>query len=136
MDRGFRVSAPGPRRPLFFAGGAEPPREPGKDGQPCRAKAFDTFAPIGPCIATDIEPNAVQIETYLNGECRQASNTKMFIFPVEDVIARVSQVMTLLPGDVISTGTPAGIGPMRSGDRVEVRIEGIGTLKNGVMRLP
>ena len=107
-----------------------------KDGQPCRAKAFDTFAPIGPCIATDIEPNAVQIETYLNGECRQASNTKMFIFPVEDVIARVSQVMTLLPGDVISTGTPAGIGPMRSGDRVEVRIDGIGTLKNGVMSLP
>jgi 2-keto-4-pentenoate hydratase/2-oxohepta-3-ene-1,7-dioic acid hydratase in catechol pathway len=107
-----------------------------RDGGPCRAKAFDTFAPMGPCIATDIEPNAVDIETYLNGERRQASNTKMLIFPIEDVIARISQVMTLLPGDAITTGTPAGIGPMHAGDRVEIRIEGIGTLKNSVVKIP
>ncbi len=107
-----------------------------KDGHPNRAKAFDTFAPMGPCIATALDPNALDIETYLNGERKQASNTKMFVFPVDDIIARVSQVMTLLPGDVISTGTPAGIGPMRSGDRVEVRIEGIGTLRNSVVRIP
>lgn len=106
-----------------------------RDGQPCRAKAFDTFAPLGPCIATDIDPDALEIETYLNGERRQASTTKMFIFPVEDLVARVSQVMTLLPGDVISTGTPAGIGPLQPGDRVEVRIEGIGTLRNSVVKL-
>ncbi len=107
-----------------------------RDGGPCRAKAFDTFAPLGPCIATDVEPNAVDVETYLNGERRQASNTKMLIFPVEDLITRLSQVMTLLPGDVITTGTPAGIGPMHAGDRVEVRIEGIGALKNSVVKIP
>jgi 2-keto-4-pentenoate hydratase/2-oxohepta-3-ene-1,7-dioic acid hydratase in catechol pathway len=107
-----------------------------RDGQWVRAKSFDTFAPIGPCIATDIDATALDIETWVNGERRQASNTKMLIFPVEDVIARVSQVMTLLPGDVIATGTPAGIRPLRSGDRVEIRIEGIGTLKNSVVKIP
>ncbi len=106
-----------------------------RDGQPTRAKAFDSFCPVGPCIATDIDPNGVDIETWLNGERRQASNTKSFIFPAEDVIARVSAVMTLLPGDLIATGTPAGIGPMQPGDRVEVRIEGIGSLKNPVIKI-
>ncbi|MBI4591570.1 MAG: fumarylacetoacetate hydrolase family protein [Candidatus Rokubacteria bacterium] len=106
-----------------------------KDGQWTRAKSFDTFCPAGPCIATEIDPNAVDIEAYLNGERKQASNTKHFIFPVEDVVARISHVMTLLPGDLIATGTPSGIGPMQPGDKIEVRIEGIGSLKNSVVRL-
>ncbi|MBI4610993.1 MAG: fumarylacetoacetate hydrolase family protein [Candidatus Rokubacteria bacterium] len=106
-----------------------------KDGQWTRAKSFDTFCPLGPCIATDIDPSGATIESYLNGERKQASNTKHFIFPVEEVVARVSQVMTLLPGDVIATGTPAGIGPMQPGDKIEVRIEGIGSLRNPVVRI-
>lgn len=106
-----------------------------RDGQWTRAKGFDSFCPIGPCIVTDIDPNGVDIESYLNGERKQCSNTKHCIFPVEDVIARVSAVMTLMPGDVIATGTPGGIGPMQPGDKVEVRIEGIGSLKNPVIRM-
>jgi 2-keto-4-pentenoate hydratase/2-oxohepta-3-ene-1,7-dioic acid hydratase in catechol pathway len=106
-----------------------------RDGQWIRAKGFDSFCPVGPCIATDIDPNGVDIETYVNGEKRQASNTKYLISPVEDVVARVSAVMTLLPGDVIATGTPAGTGPMRPGDKVEVRIAGIGSLKNPVIKV-
>ena len=99
------------------------------------AKGFDSFCPIGPCIVTDIDPNGVDIETYLNGERKQSSNTSYCIFPIEDVIARISAVMTLLPGDVIATGTPGGVGPMQPGDKVEVRIEGIGSLKNPVIRI-
>ena len=106
-----------------------------RDRHPTRAKAFDTFCPVGPCIATDIEPNAVEVETSVNGVRRQAGSTKGFIFPVEDLIARISAVMTLLPGDVIATGTPAGVGPLEPGDRVEVRIDGIGGLKNPVIKL-
>ena len=106
-----------------------------KDGQGTRAKAFDTFCPIGPCVATDIDPSALAIEAYVNGEVRQSSSTKEMVFPIEDLVARVSQVMTLLPGDVITTGTPAGVGPLRPGDRVEVRIESIGILKNPVVKL-
>lgn len=106
-----------------------------KDGQVTRSKSFDTFCPVGPCIATDVDPNALDIEGYLNEERKQASNTKHFIFPVEDVITRVSQVMTLLPGDLITTGTPSGVGPMLPGDKIEVRIEGIGSLRNSVVRL-
>ncbi len=106
-----------------------------KDGQWTRAKSFDTFCPLGPCIVTDIDPNGVTIESYLNGERKQASNTKHFIFPVEELVSKTSQVMTLLPGDVIATGTPAGIGSMRPGDTIEIRIEGIGSLKNPVVRI-
>ena len=106
-----------------------------RDGMPSRAKAFDTFCPIGPCVATDIDPNALAIEAYVNGEIRQSSSTKELIFPVEELVARVSEVMTLLPGDVIATGTPPGVGPLRPGDRVEVRIEGIGSLRNPVVKL-
>jgi 2-keto-4-pentenoate hydratase/2-oxohepta-3-ene-1,7-dioic acid hydratase in catechol pathway len=106
-----------------------------RDGMPSRAKAFDTFCPIGPCIATDIDPNAVAIEAYVNDGLRQSSSTKDLIFPVEDLVARVSEVMTLLPGDVIATGTPPGVGPLQPGDHVEVRIEGIGSLRNTVVRL-
>lgn len=105
-----------------------------KDVRGSRAKAFDTFCPLGPCIATDIDPNTVTIETYVNGQQRQSSSTKELIFPVEDIVARVSQIMTLLPGDVIATGTPPGVGPLLPGDRVEVRIEGIGSLKNTVVK--
>jgi 2-keto-4-pentenoate hydratase/2-oxohepta-3-ene-1,7-dioic acid hydratase in catechol pathway len=106
-----------------------------RDRQPVRAKAFDTFCPLGPCIATDIDPGAVAIETYVNGERRQCSSTKELIFPVEDLVARVSEVMTLLPGDVIASGTPAGVGALQPGDRVEVRVAGIGSLVNPVVKL-
>jgi 2-keto-4-pentenoate hydratase/2-oxohepta-3-ene-1,7-dioic acid hydratase in catechol pathway len=99
-----------------------------------RAKAFDTFCPLGPCIATDIDPDAVAIETFVNGGLRQSSSTKELIYPVDEIVARIAQVMTLLPGDVVVTGTPAGTGPLEPGDRVEVRIEGIGSLKNTVVK--
>ena len=105
-----------------------------RDGMPSRAKAFDTFCPIGPCIATDIDPNAVAIEAYVNGELRQSSSTKELIFPVEELVAHISAVMTLLPGDVIATGTPSGVGPLEPGDRVELRIAGIGSLWNTVVK--
>jgi 2-keto-4-pentenoate hydratase/2-oxohepta-3-ene-1,7-dioic acid hydratase in catechol pathway len=106
-----------------------------RDRGPTRAKAFDTFCPLGPCIATDIEPNAVTVEAFVNGVVRQSGSTKDFVFSVEDVVARVSEVMTLLPGDVIATGTPAGVGPLVAGDRVEIRIDGVGALKNPVVKL-
>ena len=106
-----------------------------RDGQPTRAKAFDSFCPVGPCIATDIDPHGVDLETWVNGERRQASNTKHLIWPVEDLVARVSAIMTLWAGDVIATGTPGGIGPLQPGDKVEVRIESIGGLKNPVIRI-
>ena len=99
------------------------------------AKGFDTFCPLGPCIATDIDPDAVAVETFVNGELRQSSSTKELLVPADEIVARVAQVMTLLPGDVIATGAPAGGGPLEPGDRVEVRIEGIGSLKNTVVKL-
>ena len=104
-------------------------------GLPLRAKGFDTFFPLGPCIATDVDPNAVAIEAYVNGGLCQSSSTEELTFPVEEIVARIAQVMTLLPGDVIATGTPAGVGPLAAGDRVEVRIEGIGSLRNTVVKL-
>jgi 2-keto-4-pentenoate hydratase/2-oxohepta-3-ene-1,7-dioic acid hydratase in catechol pathway len=103
-----------------------------KDGQWTRAKGFDTFCPVGPWIETDLDPNDLQIETYLNGELRQSSRTSQFVFGVDNLVSFISQVMTLEPGDLIITGTPAGIGPMQRGDSVEVRIEGIGSLVNRV----
>jgi 2-keto-4-pentenoate hydratase/2-oxohepta-3-ene-1,7-dioic acid hydratase in catechol pathway len=106
-----------------------------RDGHWTRAKSFDSFCPVGPCIATDIDPNGVEIESRVNGVARQASNTKHLVFPVEDIVARVSAVMTLMPGDVIATGTPAGAGPLVPKDLVEVRIEGIGCLTNPVVRI-
>jgi 2-keto-4-pentenoate hydratase/2-oxohepta-3-ene-1,7-dioic acid hydratase in catechol pathway len=106
-----------------------------KDRMPGRAKGFDTFCPIGPCIATDIDPNAVTIETWINGERRQSASTAELIFPIDDLVARVSEIMTLLPGDVIASGTPAGVGPLAPGDRVEIRITGIGTLANTVVKV-
>lgn len=106
-----------------------------RDGQYTRAKGFDTFAPIGPAIVSGIDPSALSIETRLNGKVRQSSNTRNLIFNVDYLVRFVSWVMTLEPGDVISTGTPSGIGPMSPGDRVEVKIEGIGTLGNTVMKV-
>jgi 2-keto-4-pentenoate hydratase/2-oxohepta-3-ene-1,7-dioic acid hydratase in catechol pathway len=104
-----------------------------KDVQYTRAKGFDTFAPMGPCIAVGLDPSALAIEGWLNGQRRQASNTRQLIFGVPEIIAFVSSVMTLLPGDVIATGTPSGVGPLRAGDRFTVKIEGIGELDNPVI---
>jgi 2-keto-4-pentenoate hydratase/2-oxohepta-3-ene-1,7-dioic acid hydratase in catechol pathway len=103
-----------------------------KDVQYTRGKGFDTFAPIGPCIAMGLDPSALDIEGRLNDETRQLSNTRQLIFPVQDIIAFVSGVMTLLPGDVIATGTPSGVGPLQPGDRFTVKIAGIGELSNTV----
>ena len=103
-----------------------------KDGQWTRAKGFDTFCPIGPWIVTDADPDALDIELRLNGQVRQKSSTAQFVFKAAEIVSFVSRVMTLKPGDVIATGTPSGIGPMKPGDTVEVRIEGIGILQNPV----
>jgi len=104
----------------------------GKDGQWTRAKGFDTFAPLGPWIETEIDPSCLQLETFLNGERTQSSNTSNLIFTTRQLVSFISQIMTLYPGDVIATGTPSGIGPMNVGDTVEVVIEGIGRLVNVV----
>jgi 2-keto-4-pentenoate hydratase/2-oxohepta-3-ene-1,7-dioic acid hydratase in catechol pathway len=106
-----------------------------KDKQFTRAKSFDTFAAIGPCIVTGLDPSDLAIKTFLNGKLRQSSRTKNLIFPVPFLVRFISNIMTLLPGDVITTGTPAGIGPMHPGDVVDVQIEGIGTLSNQVLRV-
>jgi len=106
-----------------------------KDVQFTRAKSFDTFAAIGPCLVTDLDPADVRIKTFLNGKLRQSSSTKNLIFPVTFLVRYISRIMTLYPGDVITTGTPAGIGPMQPGDKVDVQIEGIGTLSNTVMKV-
>ena len=103
-----------------------------KDGQWTRAKSFDTFCPVGPWIETGLDPDELLVESYLNGERRQSSRTSQFIFKVDFLVSFISQVMTLYPGDLIITGTPAGIGPMKRGDEIEVRIEGIGSLRNTV----
>jgi 2-keto-4-pentenoate hydratase/2-oxohepta-3-ene-1,7-dioic acid hydratase in catechol pathway len=103
-----------------------------KDGQFTRAKSFDTFKPLGPVIETDINPNNVGIKLTVNGEVRQDSNTNDLIHDIESLIVKVTEVMTLNPGDVIITGTPSGVGPLKPGDEVVVEIEGIGTLTNKV----
>ena len=105
-----------------------------KDGLFCRAKGFDTFAPLGPWIETDLDPSSVDITTKVNGEVKQQGNTSDLIFSVPRLVSFISQVMTLEPGDVISTGTPSGIGPLSPGDEVEVTVEGVGTLKNPVVK--
>ena len=105
----------------------------GLDGQWTRAKGFDTFAPFGPCIETELDPGNTPVETYLNGELKQQGNTNDLIHSVRDVISFASHVMTLLPGDIIATGTPSGIGPMSVGDTVEIRIGPIGVLRNYVV---
>jgi 2-keto-4-pentenoate hydratase/2-oxohepta-3-ene-1,7-dioic acid hydratase in catechol pathway len=104
-----------------------------KDVQYTRAKGFDTFAPYGPCIAIGIDPSDLAITTSVNGEIRQSSRTSQLIFSPYHLVWYVSNIMTLMPGDVISTGTPSGIAPVKSGDVIEVEIESIGTLKNTVL---
>jgi 2-keto-4-pentenoate hydratase/2-oxohepta-3-ene-1,7-dioic acid hydratase in catechol pathway len=103
-----------------------------KEIQYTRAKGFDTFAPIGPCIAVGLDPSDLAVEGFLNDERRQASTTAQLIFPVEDLIAYITNIMTLEAGDVISTGTPSGIGVLSAGDTFTVRVDGVGELTNPV----
>lgn len=98
-----------------------------------KAKAWDTFAPLGPWVETDADPGGITIETFLNGEVRQRSNTKNLYFGVEQLVSYASRLMTLEAGDIIATGTPSGIGLMKPGDEVEVRCSGIGSLVNPVV---
>ena len=105
-----------------------------KDVQFTRAKGFDTFAALGPCIATDLDPAAIRLKTFLNGRLVQSGSTANLIFSIPYLVRFLSRVMTLNPGDVIATGTPAGVGPMSPGDRVDVQIEGLGTLSNTFTR--
>ena len=101
-----------------------------KDGQWTRGKSFDTFAPMGPFIVTGVDYNNTDIELVLNGETKQKSNTSYFITKAHEIVSYISRIMTLYPGDVIATGTPSGIGPMSKGDVVEVRLKGVGILRN------
>jgi 2-keto-4-pentenoate hydratase/2-oxohepta-3-ene-1,7-dioic acid hydratase in catechol pathway len=106
-----------------------------KDIQYTRAKGFDTFAPIGPCIATDLDydgATGIAVEGWVNGTRRQSSSTRELIFPIRKLVAFITSVMTLLPGDIISTGTPAGIGPLADGDQVMIKVEGVGEITNSV----
>ncbi|HVF51563.1 MAG TPA: fumarylacetoacetate hydrolase family protein [Pyrinomonadaceae bacterium] len=103
-----------------------------KDVQFTRAKSFDTFCPVGPYVVTNLDPSDVKLETRLNSETRQSGRTAQMAFPVAYLIRYISHVMTLEAGDLISTGTPAGVGPMQEGDTVEVEIEGVGVLRNNV----
>ncbi|MGL5909900.1 MAG: fumarylacetoacetate hydrolase family protein [Phycicoccus sp.] len=104
------------------------------DGQWSRAKGFDTFCPLGPWVETDLDPSALRLTTRLDGEVVQDGTTADMVHGVAALVARVSAAFTLLPGDVILTGTPAGMGPVRAGQRVEVEVEGIGVLSNPFVR--
>ena len=103
------------------------------DGQWTRGKSFDTFMPLGPWIETEIDPHTLNITGSVNGQIRQSSNTGNLIFRVPELIEFITQVLTLLPGDVILTGTPSGVGPMNIGDTVSVEIAGIGVLTNRIV---
>ena len=105
-----------------------------KDGQFTRAKGFDSFCPLGPWVETELDVSDLRVQTYLNGEVKQDGRTSDLIFDVPTLIAHVTSVMTLLPGDVILTGTPEGVGPMKVGDEVEISIQGIGNLTNKVVK--
>ena len=104
-----------------------------KESQYTRCKGFDTFAPIGPCVAMGLNGDPRGVEGWVNGERRQASSTKHLIFPIEHLVEFITFVMTLEPGDIISTGTPEGIGPLHAGDTVTVKVEGVGELSNPVV---
>ncbi len=104
------------------------------DGQWTRSKSFDTFCPLGPRIVKNIDPTNLAITTRVNGVTKQSSNTNQMIFNAYNLVSFISAIMTLLPGDVISTGTPPGVGELQVGDVVEVEIEGIGILRNTVGR--
>jgi 2-keto-4-pentenoate hydratase/2-oxohepta-3-ene-1,7-dioic acid hydratase in catechol pathway len=103
-----------------------------KDAQWTRAKGFDSSCPLGPWIETDLDPNDVRIETRLNGDTRQSATTAEMVFGVATVIEYITTLMTLLPGDVVLTGTPEGVGKLEPGDRVEVEVDGVGVLANPV----
>lgn len=103
------------------------------EDQWARAKGFDTSCPVGPVVADGLDPwTGVSVETRVNGAVRQSGNTRDFIFPLDLVIRYISQAMTLLPGDLVATGTPSGVGPVVAGDVMEITVEGVGTLKNSV----
>jgi 2-keto-4-pentenoate hydratase/2-oxohepta-3-ene-1,7-dioic acid hydratase in catechol pathway len=104
-----------------------------RDVQYTRAKGFDTFCPVGPCLSVGLDLSDLRLEGRVNGEVRQRSSTRQLVFRPEELVSFVSGVMTLLPGDMISTGTPAGIGPLEAGDVVEVEVEGVGVLRNPVL---
>jgi 2-keto-4-pentenoate hydratase/2-oxohepta-3-ene-1,7-dioic acid hydratase in catechol pathway len=105
-----------------------------KDGQWTRAKGFDTFCPVGPVVTSEIDPwKGVKLETRVNGKVHQSGTTLDLVFPVDAIIRYIAGIMTLLPGDLIATGTPEGVGPLAAGDVVEVSVEGIGTLSNPVV---
>jgi 2-keto-4-pentenoate hydratase/2-oxohepta-3-ene-1,7-dioic acid hydratase in catechol pathway len=103
-----------------------------KDVQFTRGKGFDTFCPVGPHIETDLDVSSLRVTTRVNGQVRQDGNTSQMIFDCGFLVEFISAIMTLVPGDLILTGTPAGVGPLESGDVVEVEIEGIGVLRNDV----
>lgn len=102
------------------------------DVQFTRAKGFDTFCPVGPHIETQLDPSDVLVEARVNGALRQSARTSLMLYPVAFIVRWISRVMTLLPGDLIATGTPAGVGPLLVGDTVEVSVEGVGVLRNPV----
>ena len=105
-----------------------------KDPQWTRAKGFDTFCPVGPVVTDEIDPwKGIRVESRVNGEVKQSESTLAFIFPIDVVLRFISQVMTLLPGDLVLTGTPAGVGPLVAGDEVSVSVEGIGSITNLVV---
>ena len=101
-----------------------------KDGQWARAKGFDTFCPFGPYVDTDFDPRGRRVQSVLNGQVKQDGNTGDMLYDVYQLVAFISECMTLLPGDVVATGTPEGIGPMQRGDTIEIKVEGLETLKN------
>ncbi len=103
-----------------------------RDVQFTRGKSFDTFCPVGPFVVTGLDPTDLRVETRVNGETRQSGRTSQMAFPVALLIRYISHIMTLLPGDLISTGTPAGVGPLADGDVCEVEVEGVGALRNPV----
>jgi 2-keto-4-pentenoate hydratase/2-oxohepta-3-ene-1,7-dioic acid hydratase in catechol pathway len=103
-----------------------------KDGRFSRAKGFDTFCPMGPAVRVGADLEDLEITTRVNGEERQRGHTGMMVFPIADLLAYVSRVMTLEPGDVLLTGTPSGVGPLNEGDRIEVEVSGVGVLSNPV----
>ena len=105
-----------------------------REKQWARAKGFDTSCPLGPWVETDLDPSDLTIQCTVNGEQRQLGRTSQMIHSIEDLIVNITEAMTLLPGDVVLTGTPAGVGPLHVGDEVAVTIEGIGTLTNKVIK--
>jgi len=106
-----------------------------KDVQFTRAKSFDTFAAVGPCLALGLDCSSLHLKTFLNGRLVQSGNTRNMIFSISYLLRFISRIMTLEPGDIIATGTPAGVGPMQVGDRVEVQVEGLGTLSNYLIKI-